>query len=258
MNSIADIQHCLYINLAKRTDRRTHVEAELRKIGIHHFQRFDAICLPKKPGSGSIGCSISHLKCLELARKSGWPHVLIVEDDIEFTDPTTFIASFNAFLAAYGGTTADPPRFDVCLVGGNNMPPFIQRAPFCAKVSKCQTTTGYLVPAHYYDTLIENVRHGVQQLMRDPDVRVGTHYTECQLTYSIDKWWFQLQARDQWFLITPLTVTQRTDYSDIEERETNYSRVMLDIDKHNLFRQFRSVARAQPPPRSSGPQIHML
>jgi len=49
--------------------------------------------------------------------------------------------------------------------------------------------------------------------------------------YAIDKYWFQLQQRDKWYLVIPLTVTQREDYSDIEKRATNYSRAMLDLDK---------------------------
>ena len=54
--------------------------------------------------------------------------------------------------------------------------------------------------------------------------------------YAIDKYWFRLQEIDKWYLIIPLTVTQREDYSDIEKRPTNYSRVMLDLDKVAFFK----------------------
>ena len=40
-----------------------------------------------------------------------------------------------------------------------------------------------------------------------------------------------LQQNDNWYLITPLTVTQREDYSDIEQRNTNYTWLMTDLDK---------------------------
>jgi hypothetical protein len=104
--------------------------------------------------------------------------------------------------------------------------------------------------SHYYDTLIDNYREGIRQLMADPDCRQGLQYTACQLKYSIDKWWFELQGRDQWFLITPLTVTQRADYSDIEGRQTNYDRVMLALDKSAMFRQIAAQAQSQAaPPR---------
>ena len=54
--------------------------------------------------------------------------------------------------------------------------------------------------------------------------------------FAIDKYWFNLQRMDKWFLITPLTVTQMETYSDIEQRVTNYSNVMLDLDKPALFK----------------------
>jgi hypothetical protein len=54
--------------------------------------------------------------------------------------------------------------------------------------------------------------------------------------YAIDKYWFHLQALHKWYLITPLTVVQREDYSDIEKRPTNYIRPMLDLDKQAPFR----------------------
>jgi hypothetical protein len=37
-------------------------------------------------------------------------------------------------------------------------------------------------------------------------------------------------------LITPLSVVQREDYSDIEQRVTNYGHLMLDLDKEQLIR----------------------
>lgn len=237
MRTTNDIEHVLYINLDRRTDRREHVANELPKINLNPqaIQRFPAICLPKKSGSAAIGCSMSHLKCLEMAKKYNWPHVLIVEDDITFTDPNLFMANFQQFMEKYNSNPTLQPQFDVLLIAGNNIPPYEQTDPFCVKVQHCQTTTGYLVNQHYYDTLINNIKTGVQNLLKDPEVRIGQQYTQYQLLYSIDKWWFQLQAVDNWYLLVPLTVTQRSDYSDIEERQVNYSPAMLDLNKQHLF-----------------------
>ena len=58
---------------------------------------------------------------------------------------------------------------------------------------------------------------------------------EKHVIYAIDKYWFKLQKRDKWYLIIPLTVTQREDYSDIEKRPTNYTNVMIDLDKERFF-----------------------
>jgi precorrin-4 methylase len=55
--------------------------------------------------------------------------------------------------------------------------------------------------------------------------------------YAIDKFWFALQNIGKWYLITPVTVIQQEGYSDIEKKRTNYSRIMMDVDKHWIQRQ---------------------
>ena len=75
--------------------------------------------------------------------------------------------------------------------------------------------------------MINNIREGIQLLIKNPERHV---------IYAVDKYWFRLQEKDNWYLITPLTVTQRQDYSDIEKRPTNYTRVMTDLDKEWLFK----------------------
>ena len=113
-------------------------------------------------------------------------------------------------------------KSDVVLLAGNNLPPYTRIDDSCVKVSRCQTTTGYIVKRHYYDKLIANIKEGICKLLREP---------EKHFLYAIDKQWFKLQEIDTWLLVTPLTVTQREDYSDIEKRPTNYTRAMIDLDK---------------------------
>jgi glycosyl transferase family 25 len=215
MNSVSDIQHAFYINLDSRPDRKQHVERQLGIIGIN-AQRFKAIKLQ----NGALGCSLSHLKLIETAKANNWPHILVVEDDILFTNPSLFIQQCNKFLSTH-------KEFDVALISGNNVPPYREIDDTCVQVTKCQTTTGYLVQNHYFDTLIQNYKMGIQNLMREP---------ENHRIYAIDKFWFNLQVIHKWYLIIPLTVAQREDYSDIEKRPTNYARAMLDLDKEAFFK----------------------
>ena len=206
------IEHVLYINLEKRIDRRKHINKQLAVIGLSDCaERFNAIC----PQNARIGCSMSHLKCIQLAKERNWSHVFICEDDILFLDPNRFKESLAVFLS-------QEIKWDVVLVAGNNLPPYHRVCDEYNKVTNCQTTTGYIVKAHYYDTLIQNIREGLQFLMKDP---------ENHRLYAIDKYWFNLQEIDNWFLITPLTVVQKEDYSDIEQKRTNYQHLMTDLDK---------------------------
>ena len=215
MKSITDIKHGFYINLESRTDRKAQVEEQLSNVGLTCAQRFNAV----KLDDGRVGCSMSHLKCLSIAKEQKWPHVLICEDDIEFLNPGLFINQMNRFLSKHN-------NWDVVLLAGNNMPPYTRDGDECIKVARCQTTTGYLVNGHYYDTLIQNIKNSIVNLLREP----ANH-----INYAIDRYWFALQQRDNWYLLTPLTVVQREGYSDIEKRVTNFVKAMTDLDKKEMI-----------------------
>ena len=215
MKNYKDIQNALFINLESRKDREIEVINEFKKLDIP-IHRMNATQLKNK----RVACSMSHLKCLQTAKNNNWDHILIVEDDIQFLNPTIFIENLNHFLSS-------EIKWDVLLFAGNNVPPYTKYGDFCVKVSKCQTTTGYLVLSHYYDTLINNIKEGISLLIKTPN----DHFF-----YAIDKYWLSLQEKDNWFLITPLTVTQREGFSDIENKNTNYSSLLLDLNKPYLFK----------------------
>lgn len=216
------VPHVFYINLLTRPDRKAHIIDQFKRVGITAYERFNAICLPS--GNGRIGCTLSHLKCLELAKERQYKTVLICEDDTTFTKPALFMKQFRKFMNKHLPMATN--GWDVVLLAGNNVPPYTTVDDTCIKVTHCQTTTCYLVAQHYYDTLINNIKTGLKLLMQEPTKH---------LFYAIDMYWLHLQKQDCWFLITPLTVVQREDYSDIEKRKTNYAALMTDIDKHGLM-----------------------
>ena len=211
LNSISDIKNVFYINLLERVDRKEHVEKQLLSVGLINFKRFQAIQLP----NGALGCSMSHLKCLQIAKEKQLDHILIVEDDITFLNNIVFINQMNKFLQ-------NNKEWDVLLLAGNNVPPYKIIDDTCVQVSWCQTTTGYLIRKQYYDILIANIYEGINKLVREPKNKI---------MYAIDKYWLQLQRRDTWLLLIPLTVSQREDYSNIEKRVTNYTKMMTNLDK---------------------------
>jgi len=208
-------EHTFFINLDERTDRLAHVTAEFVKMGIV-AERVKAI----KMATGAVGCTMSHIRCLELAKQRGYEQVFICEDDITFTNPELFKANLEKF------SDNDEIMWDLLIIGGNNVPPYQQVTEYCARVFYCQTTTGYVVKKHYYDTLLENFKESARQLMRDP---------KNHSTYALDMYWKRLQKQDFWYMITPPTVTQYESYSDIENRVVDYERAMLDMDKPWLF-----------------------
>ena len=213
------IVHTMFINLDERKDRLENVNDELKKIGINdeNITRFSAIKLK----NGRIGCSMSHLKCLQTAKNNKWKNVFICEDDIKFTRPNIIKKQLQKFFE-----NTENKNWDVCIIAGNNVPPYEKIGNYCIKVSHCQTTTGYIVNEHYYDTLIDNFKTGIQQLMKFPDNHIQ---------FAIDKYWIMLQKQHNWFMIIPATVVQRPDFSDIEQKLINYDYLMLDIDKKSFL-----------------------
>jgi GR25 family glycosyltransferase involved in LPS biosynthesis len=202
-----------YINLDHRTDRKQHRENQLEQIRMTgNITRFNAI----KNANGRIGCSLSHLKCLQMAKEAKWESVMILEDDILFMLPDKFVENANSFFSNKQN------KWDVLLLAGNNLPPFETNDGVSIQVSHCQTTTGYIVKRHYYDALISNIKEGITKLMKEPE----HHYY-----YAVDKYWLQLQKQDRWMLLIPIIVVQKPDYSDIEKKYTDYQRIMTSVDK---------------------------
>jgi hypothetical protein len=113
-------------------------------------------------------------------------------------------------------------NWDVILVGGNNCPPYEILTDYCIRVKNNQTATGYIVKSHYYDILINNFRKGLSQLLKEP---------ENKQQYALDIYWKQLQQTGFWIMMIPPSVIQYATYSDIENRNVNYERLMLDLDK---------------------------
>ena len=201
------LENVYYINLKERTDRKKLVENELNELGWK-YQRFNAI----KTKNGRVGCSMSHLKLIQMAKEKRLDYIVIVEDDIQFMRKTWYNEKIKNILEK---------EFDVFLLAGNLRPPIFEtNDENIGKISKSFTTTGYIVKKHYYDTLITNIKEGIQLLLKNPDGEYNSN--------AIDCYWMTLQESDNWKIIMPRTVTQRPIYSDIEQRYTDYNHLMLD------------------------------
>jgi hypothetical protein len=79
---------------------------------------------------------------------------------------------------------------------------------------------------------MENIKTGIEKLMKNPN-----NHT----MYAIDKYWIQLQKKDIWYLLAPIIAIQREDYSDIEQKTTNYEYIMKDLDKPHLVRSIQAI-----------------
>ena len=95
----------VFINLEKRKDRLAEISKEMDKMQIQ-ATRFNAV----EKNTGIVGCGLSHLAVLKLAKDNNWPHVLILEDDFTFlVDKPKFQTEMKS-LVDY----STRHQFDVC------------------------------------------------------------------------------------------------------------------------------------------------
>jgi len=212
------LNNILYINLESRPDRKIHVIEEFKKLGVENAERVDAV----KLANGAIGCSLSHIKCIQTAKERNWDHVFICEDDITFLNPSLFMKNLKKFEES-----AYIKNADVLIISGNNCPPYTKLTDYCIQISNTQAATGYIVMRPYYDSLLSNFREGVSKFMRDPTNKPQ---------FAIDMYWKRLQLIHKWYMIIPATVVQYGNYSDIENGYKDYTWLMTDLDKPWLFR----------------------
>ena len=213
LRNFHDITNVVFINLDSRTDRRTHFESQFGNIRLGlQPQRFAAI----RNADGAIGCSMSHIACMEMAIKKKWDHILVCEDDATIINPDQLVDQVNHFFNRFNDS------WDVLLLAGNNYQPFRQESPEAVRVANCQTATAYLVRRPYFETLLANFREGLGKLKAEPTK---------QPKYAIDQYWKLLQRTGRWYLIVPISVIQRPDYSDISKQHVNYSDAMMQVDK---------------------------
>jgi len=212
-------KHTFFINLEERTDRLENIETHLCMMGIKG-ERINAV----KSKQGNIGCTLSHIRAIETAKQRGYTQVCIMEDDILFTNPELFKKQIKKF------SENSEINWDVLLLAGNIVAPYQTVGDYCARVYNAQTTTGYIVKKEMYDVLIENFKESAKLQMQNPVVQNTFN------PYAIDIYWKKLQYQYYWYIITPLTVTQYENYSDIEGKVTNYDHLMLDMEKKWLKR----------------------
>lgn len=199
------MHHVFYINLKHRVDRMHRAETQFKAMSVT-AERVDAI----ECRNGAIGCALSHIKCIEIAKERRLPYACICEDDILFLNPEQTKQSISLIL---NGTV----QWDIILLGANIAPPYLKLTNQCMTVRNAQTTTGYIIKQAYYDTLLQNIRTGISGMLLYQNPRI----------YAIDIYWKKLQKLDKWIIVIPLAVVQRPDYSDIEHREVNYTKHML-------------------------------
>lgn len=204
------LKYGYYINLQERVDRKQNVIDAFKKLNIPSLNvlRMDA----RKHQYGAIGCYLSHIYCLYKAREFGYDHILICEDDVQFKN-------INVLKVQLRRVLKNIKNWDVIMLASNVLTAEkIIGVNYCVRVTSGMAATCYIVKSHYYDTLLNNFREGINHLFKHP---------ELANQYAVDVYWNILQKKDNWIIPLPLSVTQYPNFSNIENRHVNYDNCML-------------------------------
>lgn len=178
----------LYINLQKRTDRKIHIENQLKD--FKNVTRIEAV----ETEDGYKGCVQSHIKALQYAKERGWEQVLILEDDFEWVDKDNFVYPQTNFDICLLESYVRSDRKEIISLDYN-------------RVKEAQHTGGYLIQKKFYDTLIHCFQESYHELCKN----------YCRDNY-LDIYWWKIQ-KDHIFIAPTLKIgRQMEDYSDIKKK----------------------------------------
>ncbi len=198
------IDKIFYINLDKREDRRSEIEDELKKYDL--YEKSERITAIHTPGQGILGCTMSHLHAIKLAKERNYSNVLILEDDFQFTvSKEEFENQLQLFFE-------NNIEYDVCMISYLLQISQPTEFSFLKKVIEAQTASGYIIHSAFYDKMIQLYEWAVPLL-----AQTNQHWN-----YANDQCWKKLQPTANWYCFTNRCGKQRAGYSDNSERYNDY------------------------------------
>jgi hypothetical protein len=187
------------INLKRRKDRKKKMVKQFLKYKMEKSVEFFTAKL--HPDGGVAGCRDSHLQIIQKAKSLKLPYVMILEDDLQFSQNLHKLPEF-------------PKEWSMLYLGGTLTSNIGESEEKWVKIKDCWTTCGYILHSSLYDKVIKDL-----QSYQD---EVDRYYVE------------EIQHEYHCYLVNPIMVKQRNDYSDIEKRNVNYD---VDTVLRNPYRE---------------------
>ena len=199
------IDKIFVINLDYRKDRLEQITSELSKVGITDFERFSAIKPTEsmlnneysyymhnaniKYRIGALGCLLSHLEIIKIAKKNNYKKILIFEDDCQFTK------GINILISALDQLEEKNNKYKLLYLAGNHIKKCSAFSENVVKVNGTFTTHSYIVTSAAYDGIIE----GLSRFNRE-----------------VDNYYIRIyQPRNDCYCVFPSITTQMDGISDI-------------------------------------------
>ena len=198
------IDKIIYINLDHRQDRRDIMSKffEEGQIPLEKVVRFSAI----KRSYGPLGCLESHKEVLRIAKQNEWKNVLVLEDDLTWSNFEEGYAKLEEL--------AKLPKWDAIMLAG-----WYHKYDF-PRVFDAYNAGAYLVNGHYVDKLLKNREYSVGKLAN------GIGFDFRNPKYYADAYWNELISIDTWYCIYPCLCYQVDGFSDNGGRVIESSRII--------------------------------
>jgi hypothetical protein len=155
--------------------------------------RFSAV----KKKNGAAGCLESHTEVLRMAKTQGWKNVLILEDDLQWTNLESAYQQLVELVSK--------SNWDVILLTG-----WYKEYDF-PRIYNSLNTGAYLVHGNYYDSLLANREWALKNI----------NSLESLLkikSYAADVSWKYAMKTGRWYCLYPCICSQIDDYSDNSEK----------------------------------------
>ena len=190
----------MYINLARRTDRRALILSELATLEIaqESIARIEAIDAEDCEESPLECCARSHIAALEQAIFENLEAVFILEDDFQLSYSARDTRErWVRFLQTV-------PDFDIVSWAHSCLRPWSRGASGDVRVLYLQTASAYVV------------RRSAMHRLRDIYVEALAQHL------PFDQHMTSIRQYVQWYALRPALGTQRPSFSDILKRYVDY------------------------------------
>jgi len=203
MNILNDYFEKIYcINLDSRKDRWVEVQKKFEKNNIE-VERISAVegsklnlDFPPEIKEGAVGCSLSHLFAMKIAKQLGLKNYLIFEDDVEFVE--NFCEKFD------GIKDQIPDNWDMLYLGGQHFHG-MNLQKITENIFKCEytlTTHSFAIKDTVYDLFIDKLI----DITKPCDI----HFAEQHKNINA-------------YVILPHLTWQSNSYSDVEKSHVDYT-----------------------------------
>lgn len=214
LNTFFDKIYC--INLDRRLDRWQLCQEQFVKLDMT-VERISAVDgnpdnvkMTATDGRivkpGMIGCALSHLKTVNLAKSQGANRILILEDDIEFCD------NFNEKFEEY--VLYIPDSWNLLYTGGNHLGVHNVKSinQHCVRILNTYTTHFIGMKSTMFDAMINRV--------------------PANLNNPIDVIYAEWQRQYETYCTVPHLTWQKTSFSDIDNCMADYEKIVRGKDFH--------------------------